>query len=301
MIGHRAVLLGCRRYSCKRVTLQDFDSSRRTVGTATNNWIAGELDLKPLIAGNWKMNGLRTSLAEIGTLAEAAPELSRDIDLLVCPPATLLHAAVGIAGGSGLQVGGQDCHAKPSGAHTGDVSAEMLSDLGARFVIVGHSERRSDHAETNEMVADKADAVLRAGLIPIICIGESHVERESGATLDVLFAQLEGSISSTARSQDIVLAYEPIWAIGRGVAATDQQIADVHGKLRGKLKELCGANGSNVPILYGGSMKPENADAILAIDDVNGGLIGGASLLASSFLQIARSALRVSGGLGQLS
>jgi triosephosphate isomerase len=244
--------------------------------------------MKPLVAGNWKMNGLTASLAEIDRMAagfDAA--LAGRIELMVCPPATLLAALAARAAGTGIAVGGQDCHAAASGAHTGDIAAEMIADAGGTAVIVGHSERRSDHGETDAVVKAKAEAALRAGLTAIVCIGETRAEREAGRTLDVVGGQLAGSLPDGAQAGNLVIAYEPVWAIGTGLTPTPADVAEVHGFLRGRLVALLGAEGSNVRILYGGSVKPSNAAELMAVPDVNGALVGGASLKAADFLGIA--------------
>ena len=239
---------------------------------------------KKLIAGNWKMNGLKASLAEIARVGEAAASAS--VDLAVCPPATLASRAIEAAGPN-LAVGGQDCHWEASGAFTGDISARMWADLGARYVIVGHSERRADHAETDAVVARKADAVLAAGLIPIICIGETLAERDGGQTLDVVRRQLAASVPETVVGKTFVVAYEPIWAIGTGRTPTIEQVAEVHGAIREALRARLGSQAEAVRLLYGGSVKPDNARALMATQDVDGALVGGASLKASDFLAIA--------------
>lgn len=244
--------------------------------------------MKPLVAGNWKMNGLTAALAEIDRMAagfDAA--LAGRIDLMVCPPATLLAALAARATGTGIAVGGQDCHAAASGAHTGDIAAEMIADAGGTAVIVGHSERRSDHGETDAVVKAKAEAALRAGLTAILCIGETRAEREAGRTLEVVGGQLAGSLPDGAHAGNLVVAYEPVWAIGTGLTPTPADVAEVHGFLRGRLVALLGAEGSNVRILYGGSVKPSNAAELMAVPDVNGALVGGASLKAADFLGIA--------------
>lgn len=248
--------------------------------------------VQTLIAGNWKMNGLKDSLSiikDVGqTLANGA-----SVDhatALLCVPATLVAAAADISNGTPLSIGGETCHTNASGAHTGDISAEMLADAGASYVIVGHSERRADHGESSEMVADQAAAAHRAGLTPIICVGESLTERETGATMDVVGDQLENSLPETARDKGIVIAYEPVWAIGTGKVANTEQIGEVHQFIRAALVKRLGESGSSTPILYGGSMKPGNAAEILSVTDVNGGLIGGASLKAEDFLAIYSAA-----------
>lgn len=238
--------------------------------------------MKPLIAGNWKMNGLTASVEEarklIGRLSGSIPD---DRDILICPPATLVGLLATEFGEDGLAIGGQDCHAAASGAHTGDISAEMLADTGATFVIVGHSERRADHGETDAVVCAKAEAAGRAGLVPIICVGETEAQRRQGREKEIVGAQLQGSIPPAAR--DYVIAYEPVWAIGTGLTPTVADIAAMHAFIRSKVKE-------GVRILYGGSVKPSNAKEILAIADVNGALVGGASLKAEDFAAIIEAA-----------
>lgn len=242
---------------------------------------------RTLIAGNWKMNGLKSSLGEIRDAAAGVGQGKAGVEALLCVPATLLTLAAEAAHGSALRVGGGTCHAAESGAHTGDVSAEMLADAGATHVIVGHSERRTDHAESNEIVAAQAAAALRASLTPIICIGESLDQRKAGETLEFVASQIAGSIPDGAAAEQIVIAYEPIWAIGTGEVATPDQIDEVHTAIRTRLAERFGAEAADlIPLLYGGSMKPGNAAEILAVKDVNGGLIGGASLKAADFLAI---------------
>ncbi len=238
--------------------------------------------MKALIAGNWKMHGLAASIEEVEALIKkfdgSAPD---DRDVLICPPATLVAAFAAQFSDEAIQIGGQDCHQLPKGAHTGDVSAEMLSDAGAGFVIVGHSERRADHGETDEIVKAKAQAALRAGLTPIICVGELEEDRKAGRALDVVRAQLEGSVPAT--DEEIVIAYEPVWAIGTGLTPTIDDIAEMHAFIRSKC-------GKNTRILYGGSVKPNNANEILATPNVNGALVGGASLKAGDFYPIVMAA-----------
>ena len=246
---------------------------------------------RPLIAGNWKMNGLK---ADALTLAkELAAGVKRagwsDRELLVCPPATLVAAVAEAAAGSGLLVGGQNCHAKASGAHTGDVSAEMLKDAGATHVIVGHSERRADCGETDAIVRAKAEAAWRAGLLPIVCIGETLSEREAGDTLSVLETQLKGSVPLGATAANLVVAYEPVWAIGTGKTPTVAEVAAAHAHIRKVLGELT-SEAAGVRLLYGGSVKGSNAVELLAAGDVDGALVGGASLNAAEFLAIAKAA-----------
>jgi triosephosphate isomerase (TIM) len=239
----------------------------------------------PLVAGNWKMNGLCSSLAELDQIIAGARSLAAE--LMVCPPATLIAAAAARANGSSVVIGAQNCHAKPSGAFTGDISAEMLRDAGARAVIVGHSERRMYHAETDADVRAKTLAARRAGLLAIACVGETKDARERGATLDVVARQLAGSVPDGARAEDLVIAYEPVWAIGTGLTPTARDIAAVHNFVRETMVARFGGDGSNIRILYGGSVNPANAAEILAIDDVDGALVGGASLRATEFLAIA--------------
>jgi triosephosphate isomerase len=243
---------------------------------------------RPLVAGNWKMNGLAASLAELKALKERLSEHPvPEADILVCPPATLLAQARYGLTGSKILLGAQDCHAEPSGAHTGDLSAEMLADAGASAVIVGHSERRADHAETDALVKAKASAAHRAGLTAIICIGETAQERR-GATLEVVGGQLNGSLPDNARAANTVIAYEPVWAIGTGLTPTPADVAEVHGFIRGELGGLLGpAEAEALRILYGGSVKPANAGELLFVPDVDGALVGGASLKASDFYAIA--------------
>ena len=244
-------------------------------------------DVRPLVAGNWKMNGTRDSLDQIKAIAQGVMvPLSNKVETLICPPATLIAALAREAAGSRLQVGGQDCHARPSGAHTGDVSAEMLKDAGAVAVIVGHSERRADHGERDQDVKAKALAAHRAGLAAIVCIGETAGERRAGLTLAVAGRQLAASLPDKAHAGDTIVAYEPVWAIGTGLTATPADVAEVHDFLRRVLAERFGTEGRAMRILYGGSVKPDNARALLAIDNVNGALVGGASLKADDFLAI---------------
>ncbi len=235
-----------------------------------------------LAAGNWKMNGLAASLAEAAALADAFP--APGCDLLICPPATLVSRLAEAAQGTALAVGGQDCHASATGAHTGDIAAEMLKDAGATHVILGHSERRADHGETDAVVRAKTEAAWRAGLTAIVCVGETLDERENGRTLDVVGTQLAGSIPNGATPERLVVAYEPVWAIGTGKVPTLEQIGEVHAAIRQALNARFGAAaGGGVRILYGGSVKPSNAAEIFAVADVDGALVGGASLKAADF------------------
>jgi len=249
---------------------------------------------RPLIAGNWKMNGLTgdglalaSALAERAKASEGAP-----FDMLICPPFTLIAKVGEAVAGSPIARGGQDCHSEEKGAHTGDISAAMLADLGCRYVIVGHSERRADHHETDADVRAKAGAAFDAGLSAIICIGETEAERDAGRTLDVVRGQLAGSLPEAAAAANTVIAYEPIWAIGTGRTPTLDDVEDVHGVIRGELAGRLGENeAAQLRILYGGSVKPDNARELFALEDVDGGLVGGASLKAESFWSIAESCL----------
>lgn len=243
--------------------------------------------ITPLIAGNWKMNGLMASLEELQTLAGllTTGEAPRAL-VVICPPATILSNVSAQGASAGIQAGGQDCHPHQSGAHTGDISASMLADAGAQYVIVGHSERRANHAETDALVRAKAEAAMGAGLRPIICVGETEAERDGGKAESVVAAQLAGSIPDAAEQHDVVVAYEPVWAIGTGRTPTNDEIAQMHGRIREILVERFGDKGARIHILYGGSLKPQNAREILAIENVNGGLVGGASLLAKDFYTI---------------
>ena len=246
--------------------------------------------IKPLVAGNWKMNGLAASLAELEGIRQGAAELAGTAELMICPPATLIARFAAAAKGSPLAIGGQDCHAKASGAHTGDIAAEMLADAGATAAIVGHSERRTDHKESNADVKAKAEAAWRAGLVAIVCVGEQRAEREAGKTLDVVGGQLAGSLPDGATAANLVVAYEPVWAIGTGLTPTAADVAEVHAFIRKTLTARFGAAGSGVRILYGGSVKPSNAKELLGIADVNGALVGGASLKATDFAAIVKAA-----------
>ena len=242
---------------------------------------------RPLIAGNWKMNGLRASAAEFGKMVQGAADVAQKTDILVCPPATLLTALAAIAAGSKVTIGAQDCSAEPAGAFTGDISAEMLVDAGATVIIVGHSERRSLHKETDAQVRAKAQAAWRAGASAIVCVGETRGEREARQTLDVIGRQFDSSVPDGATAANLVIAYEPVWAIGTGLTPTPGDVAEVHASLRKRLAARFGADGNNLRILYGGSVKPSNAKELLNVANVNGALIGGASLKADDFLGIA--------------
>jgi triosephosphate isomerase len=248
---------------------------------------------RPLVVGNWKMNGLRHSLSEIAIVAQGYDaRLRRGCELIICPPCTLVHLAARAALGTRIGIGAQDCHIEASGAFTGEISAEMLADCGATAVIVGHSERRSYFAETDGDVKSKAQAALRAGLTPIICVGETNSDREAGRTLAVIKRQLAGSVPGDTDTDAIVIAYEPVWAIGTGLTPTLGDIAQVHGFIHRELANLLGSGGANARrILYGGSVKPANARDILDVEHVDGALVGGASLKAEDFLAIANGAL----------
>jgi triosephosphate isomerase len=239
---------------------------------------------RPLVAGNWKMNGLEASAGELNAIIAGVRDLL-NTDFVICPPATLLARFAALAQGSRVAIGGQDCHAEPAGAYTGDIAAEMLKDAGAIAVIVGHSERRRYHGETDAMVRAKALAARRAGLLAMICIGETRAERDAGKTHPVVRAQLDGSLPDGFA--DFVVAYEPVWAIGTGVTPTKDDILDVHRFIRERLCARYGDAGQGVRILYGGSVKPANAKDLLGVDNVDGALIGGASLKADEFLAIA--------------
>jgi triosephosphate isomerase (TIM) len=244
---------------------------------------------RALIAGNWKMHGLSASVAELDRIIEGfGSELSNKIDLLVCPPFTLIEEFAATAKGSKVMIGAQDCHPQASGAHTGDISAEMLADAGAKAVIVGHSERRADHGEDDALVRAKAEAAFRAGLIAIVCVGETRAQREAKQTHDVVSRQLQGSVPDGA-GERLVIAYEPVWAIGSGLTPAPEEVAEVHGLIRSALSARFGAaTGSATRILYGGSVKPGNAAAFLKANNVDGALVGGASQKAADFLAIAK-------------
>jgi triosephosphate isomerase len=241
---------------------------------------------RPLVAGNWKMNGLRSSAAEFTRIVEGAQKLTA-VDLMICPPATLLVLFAAAAKGTPVLIGAQDCHAEPSGAFTGDLSAEMLKDAGASAVIVGHSERRTYHRETDADVRAKALAARRAGLCAIVCVGETRAEREGGRALAVVGTQLDGSVPDGATAENLVVAYEPVWAIGSGLTPTPSDVAEMHAFVRQRLGSRLGEEGQGIRILYGGSVKPSNAKELLHVANVDGALVGGASLKADEFLAIA--------------
>ena len=242
---------------------------------------------RKLVVGNWKMNGSLAALAEVTAISEAARE-TPGVDVALCLPATLIAPAVARSGG--LPIGAQDVHPKECGAHTGDISAPMLKEVGARLVIAGHSERRADHHESDALVRAKAEAALAAGLQTIVCVGESSAEREAGRAVGVCTAQLEGSLPADWAGGELVIAYEPIWAIGTGKVATCDDIAEIHAALRRYLVDAHGERGGRIRILYGGSVKPDNAAAIFEVEDVDGALVGGCSLTAEQFVPIIEAA-----------
>lgn len=247
--------------------------------------------LKPLVAGNWKMNGLKMSLNTAMEIARGLDAATRHkVDVLICPPATLLFTMTPALIGTGVLTGGQDCHASTSGAFTGDIAATMIADSGASYVIVGHSERRTLHGETSADVRAKAQAALAAFLVPIICIGETLAEREAGKTIAVVKKQLRGSLPQNVSGAGVVIAYEPVWAIGTGKTPTSSDVAQVHSEIRAELSKLLGkAEAAKVRLLYGGSVKPSNAAELMALPDVNGALVGGASLQSADFLAIVKA------------
>lgn len=244
--------------------------------------------IRPLVAGNWKMNGLAQSVSEGEALLEMLGSGTNiEADAMICPPATLVSLFADRLAGRGITIGGQDCHAEISGAHTGDIAAEMLADAGAGAVIVGHSERRTDHGETDAMVLAKARAAHRAGLTAIICVGETEAQRDAGQALAVVGDQLAGSVPAEASQGNTIIAYEPVWAIGTGRTPTVADVADMHAHIRSELAGTAGEeNSTSIRILYGGSVKPANASELMAIDNVNGALVGGASLKADDFYGI---------------
>lgn len=247
-------------------------------------------DIRPLVAGNWKMNGTRASLDQIKAIAEGVKgELAAKVETLICPPATLLYVATALCDDSPLAIGAQDCHQKQSGAHTGDISAEMIADCFCTHVVIGHSERRTDHAESDALVKAKTEAAYAAELVAIVCIGETGEERKSGKTLDVLRRQLAESLPDAATAANTVIAYEPVWAIGTGLTPTAADVEEAHAFMRRELVARFGAEGGKMRILYGGSVKPSNAKELMGIANVDGALIGGASLKAEDFLAIYRA------------
>jgi triosephosphate isomerase (TIM) len=245
-------------------------------------------DPRPLVAGNWKMNGLRSALGEIAAMRRAVEAGGAGTaEVIVCPPFTLIAGAAALLEGGPLLLGAQDCHPKASGAFTGDISAAMLKDAGAAYVIVGHSERRAGHGENDALVRAKAEAANDAGLAAIVCVGETRGEREAGAAIGVVCAQLEGSLPPRATPADLVIAYEPLWAIGTGLTPTAGDVGDMHAAIRALLERLHGEKAARIRILYGGSVKPSNARELLGLPNVDGALVGGASLKAADFMAIA--------------
>lgn len=238
--------------------------------------------IRPLVAGNWKMNGMRASLEELSALKSLVQTNLPQSDVLICPPYTLLSQAAIALNGTVIGLGAQDCHANTSGAHTGDVSADMIADLGAGYAIVGHSERRADHGEANDLVAAKALAAIGSGLTAIICVGETQAQRDAGDTLSIIENQLKGSMPPRANAHSVVIAYEPVWAIGTGLTPSAQDVEDVHGFIRATLEGMMDS-GASVRILYGGSVKASNAAELMGVANVNGALVGGASLKAKDF------------------
>lgn len=250
--------------------------------------------IRPLVAGNWKMNGSVAGLDQVRAIGQGfADGLTQFADALICPPATLISRVAETLDGSPVKVGGQDCHARDHGAHTGDISAVMLKEAGATYVIVGHSERRTDHHETDAVVKAKAEAGLAAALTTIICVGETLTQRDEGLTLEILSVQIRGSVPRAATAANAVIAYEPVWAIGSGLTPTAANVAQAHAHIRAELIEMLGETARTMRILYGGSVKPSNAGELMHIENVDGALVGGASLKAADFLGIAE-AYRVS-------
>jgi len=241
---------------------------------------------RPLVAGNWKMNGLRSALGELVEIARGAARIPR-ADIMVCPPATLIAEFAAAARDTPVRIGAQDCHCEQAGAFTGDLSAEMLKDAGASAVIVGHSERRIHHKETDAKVRAKALAARRAGLLAIVCVGETRTQREGGSALAVVGAQLDGSLPDGTDADAVIVAYEPVWAIGSGLTPTPSDIAEMHGFIRRRLSSRFGQAMEQARVLYGGSVKASNAGELMSISDVDGALVGGASLNAREFLAIA--------------
>jgi triosephosphate isomerase len=245
-------------------------------------------DPRPLVAGNWKMNGLKAALAEIATMRRAVEAGGAGrAEMVVCPPATLIVSAAALLEDGPLALGAQDCHPKPGGAHTGDISAPMLKDAGAAYVIVGHSERRVDHGERDALVRAKAEAAIAAGLAAIVCVGETREQREAGAATSIVRGQLENSLPVRATPAEVVVAYEPVWAIGTGLTPTPRDVQDMHAAIRALLGDFYESGAARIRILYGGSVKPANAAELLGLPNVDGALVGGASLKAAEFMAIA--------------
>jgi triosephosphate isomerase len=247
--------------------------------------------IRPMVAGNWKMNGTTAALREPRLLAGMLRGVKLKCDVVICPPATLIRRAKSVMKGSKIKLAGQDCHAAVSGAHTGDISADMLKDAGATAVIVGHSERRTNHKETDAMVSAKAQAAHKAGLVAIICIGETLDERKGGKTLGVLTEQIKGSVPAGSTTANTVIAYEPVWAIGTGLTPTTKEVEEAHAHIRAELAKVMAEAGAATRILYGGSVKPSNAAELLNVPNVNGALVGGASLKAVDFIGIIKAYL----------
>lgn len=246
--------------------------------------------IRPLVAGNWKMNGTKKQLGEVRKLARLVSGKKIKADVMICPPATLLPRMADLKA-KGIALGGQDCHANISGAHTGDISAEMLKEAGAKAIILGHSERRADHGEADKAVKAKVEAAHRAGTAAIMCVGESLKQRKAGETLKIVQGQLRGSLPETCTAKNTVIAYEPVWAIGSGLTPSVEQVAEVHNALRKALVRRFGDEGARMRILYGGSVKPSNAAELMAVPHVNGALVGGASLTAKDFFGILQAYL----------
>lgn len=243
-------------------------------------------NVRPLVAGNWKMNGLRDALGEIKAIADGAGTFSGKVDMLICPPTTLLYVATALTEDGPLLIGAQDCHMAQSGAHTGNIAAEMIADCLGTHVIVGHSERRADHGEIDAIVRAKAEAAHAAGLCAIICVGETEAERKQGSTLSVIAEQVAGSLPDGATAADTVVAYEPVWAIGSGLTPTPEDVAEVHAFIRDAVTKRFPAEGRRMRLLYGGSVKPGNTAELMAVANVDGALVGGASLKSADFLAI---------------
>ncbi len=274
----------------KRIKTRIWNCGRSSASASANLILLGidMTDIRPLIAGNWKMNGLKAQAAEFDAMLGGAADVAAKADLLVCPPVTLIAAFAEKARGKKVAVGAQDCHPKASGAHTGDIAAEMLVDAGATAVIVGHSERRADHGEGDALIRQKAEAAWRGGATAIVCIGETQAQRDAGQTLDILRGQLAGSLPDGSTAANLIVAYEPVWAIGTGLTPTAKDVEQIHGFIREFLTSRFKADGSRMRILYGGSVKPSNAAELMAVANVNGALVGGASLKAADFLAIAK-------------
>jgi triosephosphate isomerase len=247
------------------------------------------MERRRLVVANWKMNGLKKSNTELFRILEDSIHLPRDIDIVICPPATLITIFAGLVRGSRLKVGAQDCHPEPHGAFTGDIAAEMLADAGANYVILGHSERRTHHRETDNDVRAKTLAAWRAGLVAIVCIGESQAERDARETLQVVGQQLSDALPNGGRGENLVIAYEPVWSIGSGNTPSTADVAEVHTFVRRRLNERYGTAGQGIRLIYGGSVRPTNAKDLLSAENVDGALVGGASLRAEEFLAIAGS------------